>query len=38
MYRTEEAARAVTALLHNGAMAREPAKGRLTADTVLRPA
>ncbi len=38
MYRAEEAARALGALLHGGTLAREPAKGRLNADTVLRPA
>jgi len=38
MYRTEEATRALSGLLTAGTLAREPEKGRLNADTVLRPA
>ncbi len=35
MYRTEETTRAVNGLLTSGALSRDPAKGRLSADTVL---
>jgi len=38
MYTTADANRALGALLSGGALAREPAKGHLGADTVLRPA
>jgi three-Cys-motif partner protein len=38
MFRAADANRALTALVASGALRREPAKGRLSADTVLRPA
>jgi three-Cys-motif partner protein len=38
IYRSADATRVLTALLAGGGLTREPAKGRLTPQTVLRPA